>query len=140
MFAARREHLDKVIAPALVRGEWVLCDRFSDATFAYQGAGRGMDWSKLGMLEHWVQNSLQPDLTLLFDLSPELGKLRTDSIKTPDRFELEQHDFFRRVREGYLKRAQEAHGRIHIIDASQSIESIREVLTGIVNASLGGTL
>ena len=81
MFAARREHIDKVIAPALARGEWVLCDRFTDATFAYQGAGRGADWQRLRTLEQWVQGSLQPDLTLLFDVSPEVGRQRASSIK-----------------------------------------------------------
>jgi len=131
MFAARREHLDKVIRPALWRGEWVLCDRFSDATFAYQGAGSGADWNKLTILERWVQDSLQPDLTLLFDLPPELGKQRTDS-KSPDRFELEQGDFFRRVREGYLRRAHDAPDRIHVIDASQRIEPIRHQLDAIL--------
>ena len=98
MFAARREHLDKVIAPALAKGEWVLCDRFTDATFAYQGSGRGADWARLRTLEQWVQGSLQPDLTLLFDVTPEVGRQRAGSIKAPDRFEQEQNDFFQRVR------------------------------------------
>lgn len=132
MFAARREHLAKVIGPALARGEWVVCDRFSDATFAYQGAGRGADWDKLEMLERWVQDALQPDLTLLFDLPPELGKQRTGSIKTPDRFEQEQLEFFERVRVGYLKRAKAAPVRMHVIDASQSIEAIRQRVSGIL--------
>jgi len=107
MFAARREHLDKVIAPALARGEWVLSDRFTDATFAYQGSGRGLDWARLRALEQWVQGPLQPDLTLLFDVAPEIGRERAGSIKTPDRFEQERNDFFQRVREGYLRRAHE---------------------------------
>ena len=136
MFAARREHLAKVIHPALAREEWVVCDRFSDATFAYQGGGRGADWSKLKMLEQWVQGALQPDLTLLFDLPPEVGKQRTGSIKSPDRFEQEQHEFFERVRAGYLKRAKEAPARIHVIDASQSIEPIRQHLARILTSLL----
>lgn len=134
MFAARREHLAKVIEPALARGEWVVCDRFSDATFAYQGAGRGADWDKLELLERWVQGALQPDLTLLFDLSPELGKQRTGSIKTPDRFEQEQLEFFERVRLGYLKRAKAAPARMQVIDASQNIEAIRRRVGGILTA------
>src|SRR3954469_16821240 len=107
MFAARREHIDKVIAPALARGDWLLCDRFTDATFAYQGSGRGADWARLRTLEEWVQGGLQPDLTLLFDVAPEVGRARAGRIKTPDRFEQERDDFYGRVREGYLRRARE---------------------------------
>lgn len=134
MFAARREHLDKVIEPALARGEWVICDRFTDATFAYQGSGRGADWAKLKTLEQWVHSSLQPDLTLLLDLAPEVGKQRAGSIKTPDRFEREQSDFFQRVRDGYLKRAQEAPDRMRVIDASQSVEQVQQKLAEIAGA------
>ena len=105
MFAARREHIDKVIAPALARGDWVLCDRFTDATFAYQARRRGVDSRRIGELEQWVQGDLQPDLTLLFDLAPAVGRARAGSIKTPDRFERENEAFFERVREGYLQRA-----------------------------------
>ncbi len=125
MFAARCEHLDKVIAPALASGEWVLCDRFTDATFAYQGSGRGVDWSRLKILEQWVQGSFQPDLTLLFDIAPAVGRQRAGSIKTPDRFEQEQNDFFERVRDGYLQRAREHSSRIRVIAADSSLESIR---------------
>jgi dTMP kinase len=134
MFGARREHLATVIEPALARGEWVVCDRFSDATFAYQGGGRGADWSKLKILELWVQNSLQPDLTLLFDLPAELGKQRSGRIKSPDRFEQEQRDFFERVRAAYLRRAQEAAARIRVVDASQSVEQVQLNLAQIVTA------
>ena len=132
MFAARREHLDKVIAPALARGEWVLSDRFTDATFAYQGSGRGLDWARLRALEQWVQGPLQPDLTLLFDVAPEIGRERAGSIKTPDRFEQERNDFFQRVREGYLRRAREDAGRVRVIDAGASIEHIQSELRNIV--------
>jgi dTMP kinase len=132
MFAARREHIDKVIAPALAAGEYVVCDRFTDATFAYQGSGRGADWSRLGILEQWVQDNLQPDLTLLFDVAPEIGRERAGSIKQPDRFEQEQNDFFQRVREGYLRRAEEDAARIHVIDAGKSIEEVRRKLVEIV--------
>jgi dTMP kinase len=132
MFAARSEHLDKVIVPALARGEWVVCDRFTDATFAYQGSGRGVDWARLRILEQWVQGALQPDLTLLFDIAPEVGRQRAGSIKTPDRFEQEQNDFFQRVRDGYLRRAQENAARMRVIDAAADVEEIRRKLLEIV--------
>lgn len=132
MFAARREHLDKVIEPALARGEWVLCDRFTDATFAYQGSGRGADWARLRTLEQWVQGRLQPDLTLLFDVAPAVGRQRAGSIKTPDRFEQERDDFFQRVREGYLRRAREGAARVRVIDAGAPIEQIQRELRDIV--------
>ena len=134
MFAARRDHLDKVIVPALEKGEWVICDRFTDATFAYQGSGRGVDWGRLKILEQWVQGSLQPDLTLLFDVAPEVGRQRAGSIKTPDRFEQEQNDFFQRVRDGYLRRAREEPLRIRVIDADASVEEIRKTLAQIAGA------
>ncbi len=129
MFAARREHIEKVIAPALARGEWVLCDRFTDATFAYQGAGRGVANEKLGVLERWVQGSLQPDLTIIFDLPPAVGRARAGSIKSPDRFERENEAFFERVREGYLQRAKAAPQRIRLIDASRGIAEVQADLT-----------
>ena len=132
MFAARREHIDKVIEPALARGEWIICDRFTDATFAYQGSGRGADWARLQMLEQWVQGALQPDLTLLFDVAPEVGRQRAGSIKTPDRFEQEKDEFFQRVRDGYLRRAREDASRMRVIDASTDIGQIRRKLAGIV--------
>src|SRR5258706_13312117 len=128
MFAARREHIDKVIAPALAQGEWVVCDRFTDATFAYQGSGRGADWARLRRLEDWVQGGLQPDLTLVFDVAPEIGRQRAGSIKAPDRFEQEQNDFFQRVREGYLQRAREDAPRMRVIDAGATIEDIQRDL------------
>lgn len=134
MFAARREHIDKVIAPALARGEWVLCDRFTDATFAYQGGGRGADWQRLRTLEQWVQGPLQPDLTLLFDVSPEVGRQRASSIKVPDRFEQERDDFFARVREGYLRRAREDAKRVRVVDASRTVIEIQRELTQIMES------
>lgn len=132
MFAARREHLDKVIAPALTRGDWVLCDRFTDATFAYQGSGRGVDWSRLRTLEQWVQGPLRPDLTVLFDVAPEVGRQRAGSIKTPDRFEQERNDFFQRVRDGYLRRAREDAARMRVIDAGAQIEKVQRELRDLV--------
>ncbi len=131
MFAARREHIDKVIAPALARGSWVICDRFTDATFAYQGGGRGVDSRRLEILEQWVQGGLQPDLTLLFDLPPEVGRRRASKIRHPDRFEQEHEPFFQRVRQGYLQRALEAQARIRVIDASRDIEQIQQELAMI---------
>ncbi len=132
MFAARREHLDKVIEPALAGGTWVICDRFTDATFAYQGSGRGVDWAKLRVLEQWVQGALQPDLTLLFDVTPEVGRQRAGSIKSPDRFEQEENAFFMRVRDGYLRRAKEEPSRMRVIDAGTTVERIRQTIAQIV--------
>jgi dTMP kinase len=132
MFAARREHIDKVIAPALARGDWLLCDRFTDATFAYQGSGRGADWARLRTLEDWVQGGLQPDLTLLFDVAPNVGRQRAGSIKTPDRFEQERDDFFQRVRAGYLRRASENPSRVRVVDAASGIEQIQRELRDIM--------
>jgi dTMP kinase len=134
MFAARREHLDQVIEPALAKGEWVVCDRFTDATFAYQGGGRGVDWARLTQLEEWTQRGLQPDLTLLFNLAPEIGRQRARGARSADRFEQEQDDFYRRVREAYLRRAREDPSRIRVIDASQSIAHIQQQLTDIAGA------
>lgn len=134
MFAARREHLDKIIEPALGRGEWVICDRFTDATFAYQGGGRGVDWERLSQMERWVQRGLEPDLTLLFDLAPELGRERARSARGADRFEQEGSEFYARVREAYLKRARAAPSRIKVIDASGNIVQIQQHLSVITGA------
>jgi len=129
MFAARREHLAKVIEPALSCGEWVVCDRFSDATYAYQGGGRGLDRAKLQQLEHWVHGHLQPDLTLLFDLPLDVARERIVlASRVLDRFEQERADFHERVRQAYLERAHSSPARIRVIDAQQSIETIRNLL------------
>jgi dTMP kinase len=127
-FAARRDHIECVIQPALARGDTVLCDRFTDATFAYQGGGRGVDLSRLESLESWVQGDLQPDLTLWFDVDPEIAAKRRAAARSPDRFEQLDLAFFRRVREAYLQRATAAPGRFVRIDsgASQS-EVARQV-------------
>ncbi|HEX5125462.1 MAG TPA: dTMP kinase [Rhodocyclaceae bacterium] len=125
MFAARREHLAQVIEPALARGDWVVCDRFSDATFAYQVGGRGMDEDKFRTLEQWVHPALQPNLTFLFDISPAIAAQRLASGRVEaDRFEREQCDFFEKVRAAYLRRARVSHGRIVIIDAAQAPEPV----------------
>ena len=129
MFAARREHLAKVIEPALANGEWVVCDRFSDATYAYQGGGRGLDRAKLQQLEHWVHGHLQPDLTLLFDLPLDVARERIVlASRVLDRFEQERADFHERVRQAYLERAHSSPARIRVVDAQQSIETIRNLL------------
>ncbi len=124
MFAARAEHLEQVIRPALARGDWVLCDRFADATYAYQGGGRGLSLERIAALETWVQGQLCPDLTLLFDLPVEVGLTRAGKRGPADRFEKEDKDFFERVRAAYLKRASQYPDRYWIVDASQPAESV----------------
>ncbi|MGB8301824.1 MAG: dTMP kinase [Azonexus sp.] len=136
MFAARREHLAKVIEPALSNGEWVVCDRFSDATYAYQGGGRGLDRAKLQQLEHWVHGHLQPDLTLLFDLPLDVARERIVlASRVLDRFEQERADFHERVRQAYLERAHSSPARIRVVDAQQSIETIRNLLEITVSST-----
>lgn len=136
MFAARREHLAKLIEPALARGEWVVCDRFSDATYAYQGGGRGLDRAKFQQLEHWVHGHLQPDLTLLFDLPLDVARERIVlANRVLDRFEQERVDFHERVRQAYLERAHSSPARIRLIDGQQSIEQIRKLLEDVVSST-----
>jgi dTMP kinase len=125
VFAARRDHLREVIEPALARGAFVLCDRFTDSTFAYQGAGRGFDVHVLAQLETWVQQGRQPDLTLWFDLAPEEAARRRAAVRSADRLESEDEAFFTRVRSGYALRAQAAPARFARIDAAQSREAVR---------------
>lgn len=135
MFAARREHLAQVIEPALKRGEWVVCDRFTDATFAYQGGGRGLDRNKLQQLEHWVHENLQPDLTLLFDLPLDVARERIAlASRVLDRFEQERADFHERVRQVYLDRAKHNPSRIRVIDGQETIENIRKTLEQIISS------
>jgi len=124
VFAARRDHLQRVIAPALARGETVLCDRFTDATFAYQGGGRGFDTAVLAQLEQWVHSELQPDLTIWFDLPADIAAARRASARAPDRFESENAAFFDRVRRGYQARADAAPQRIVRIDASLERDAV----------------
>jgi dTMP kinase len=133
MFSARREHLDKVIMPALARGDWVISDRFTDASFAYQGGGRGLASNRLDDLERWVQGEFQPDLTLYFDVSIELGRQRVNASKTADRFEKEQDEFFQRVRAAYLQRAHKFPQRIRLIDSSQPLEKVKQSLHDIIS-------
>lgn len=133
MFAARREHLDKVIEPALAQGCWVVCDRFTDATFAYQSGGRGLDKHKFAALEHWVHPDLQPDLTFLFDLPCEIARERIAlSQRHLDRFEQERAQFHERVRLAYLERAHASAQRIRVIEADKTIDSIKKKLEEIL--------
>lgn len=132
MFAARREHLAQVIEPALARGDWVLSDRFTDATFAYQGGGRGLPRDKLEALERWVQGGFQPDRTVLFDVPTDTASERRGAAREPDRFESETEAFFTRTRDEYLRRAEEAPCRFSIVDSTQSIEAIRKQLEEII--------
>jgi len=144
MFAARREHLVQVIEPALARGDVVLCDRFTDATFAYQGGGRGFDWQVLGQLEAMVQTTAQgalrqPDLTVWFDLDPLIAAERLASARVPDKFESQPADFFAAVRAGYAKRQSEMPERFARIDAAQTRESVGEAVVHLVTPWLSRT-
>lgn len=132
MFAARLEHIEQVIKPALRGGKWVISDRFSDASFAYQGGGRGLDWDKLCQLEQWVHPDLQPDLTLFFDVPVEVARQRLANNVSLDRFEQEQADFFERVRAGYHKRVQQNPQRYVVIDAAQSLDIVKHKLEEII--------
>ena len=132
MFAARAEHLAKVIWSALEQGQWVLCDRFTDATYAYQGGGRGIDTGVITRLEQLVQGDFRPDLTLLLDVPVEIGLARASKRGTLDRFEQEKVEFFERVRAAYLEMAERSPQRYRIIDASESLELVQRKLAAIV--------
>ncbi len=132
MFAARLEHVEQVIRPALQRGAWVVSDRFSDASFAYQGGGRGVPLDKLEQLERWVHEGLQPDLTLLFDIPVEIARQRLSNNLTLDRFEQEQSDFFERVRAAYHHRVRQNPQRYAVIDAARPLENVKQQLEEIV--------
>lgn len=134
IFAARAQHLAEVIRPALARGKWVLCDRFTDATYAYQGGGRGIDMARIAALEQWVQGKLRPDVTLLLDAPVEVGLARAAGRKrAADRFELERRAFFVKVRQAYLDMAREHPGRYCVIDASQPLEQVKIQLSEVIN-------
>ena len=132
MFAARREHVEQVIKPALARGDWVISDRFTDASYAYQCGGRGIAEQRLKQLEDWVLQGFKPDLTLVFDVPTEVAALRRGHAREADRFEQEARDFFQRVRDAYLTRARQEPGRIKIINADQPIAAIQRDLTRIL--------
>ena len=125
MFAARAQHLAQVICPALARGDWVLCDRFTDATYAYQGGGRGIAPARIAAMETWVQAELRPDLTLLLDVPEDIGLQRAGQRSSPDRFERERVEFFARVRATYLDMAKSNAARYRVIDASQPLENVQ---------------
>lgn len=133
MFAARAEHLARVIRPALEAGTWVLCDRFTDATYAYQGGGRGIANQRIATLEEWVQGTLRPDLTLLLDLPVAEGLRRAGQRSAPDRFEAEQAAFFERVRQAYLALAQQYPARYRVIDATQPLEAVQKHIQTVLS-------
>ena len=132
MFAGRAQHIDQVIEPALAEGRWILCDRFTDATYAYQGAGRKMGSDLIAELEILVQGSLRPDLTLILDIPVDIGLKRASARSDPDRFELEQVEFFERVRRGYLGIAEQEPDRCKLIDASQSLEQVQSQIANVL--------
>jgi dTMP kinase len=132
MFAARAEHLKRKIIPALNAGQWVLCDRFTDATYAYQGGGRGISAERIAQLETWVQGTLRPDLTLLLDLPVAAGMARAGKRSAPDRFEREQRVFFDQVRACYLDIAQREPGRMKIIDAAVSLTAVQQQIGRVI--------
>ncbi len=138
MFAARREHVERVIAPALARGDWVLCDRFTDATWAYQGGGHGVDRTHIATLERWVHDDCRPDLTILFDVPPAVSRERleraTANGRTLDRFEREGTAFAERVRAAYLDRARAEPGRFRVVDSTRPQQAVRADLAAIVDA------
>lgn len=132
MFAARAQHLSQKIRPALARGAWVLCDRFTDATFAYQGGGRGLDIEPIRTLERLVQQGLSPDITLLLDLPVEIGMARATARSAPDRFEQEKLQFFSRVREAYHQRAEAEPERFRIIDAAPALPAVQQQIADVL--------
>ena len=137
MFAARAQHLNKVIKPALDRGAWVLCDRFTDSTYAYQGGGRGIDINKIAALEGFVQGDLRPDMTLILDIDVEVGLERASKRAALDRFEFEQVEFFERVRAAYLTRAEQASERYRIVDAGQPLLSVKSDIKQVLEQLYG---
>lgn len=134
IFAARRDHLQSCIEPALARGATVLCDRFTDATFAYQGGGRGFNLQVLAQLEAWVQEGRQPDLTLWFDLPPAVAAARRSAVRSPDRFESQDDAFFGRVRDGYLQRMTAAPQRFARLDAALAPEAVWQQIEAALEA------
>ena len=134
MFAARNEHLAQVIKPALARGAYVLSDRFTDATFAYQCGGRGVPSEKIVALEHWVQGDLQPDVTLLFDVPVEVSVQRLANAREPDKFEAESVEFFTRIRNAYLERARQFPQRFRIIDANRPLDAVKQTIEELLQS------
>ena len=137
VFAARAQHLQQVIKPALARGAWVLCDRFTDATYAYQGGGRGLDVATIAQLEHLVQGDLRPDLTLVLDIDVELGLQRARQRAELDRFESEAVAFFERVRAAYRALAEAAPARYAVVNAGQPLVAVQQDIDRVLQALLG---
>ncbi|HHX2509610.1 TPA: dTMP kinase [Neisseria subflava] len=137
MFAARQQHLETVILPALKNGTHVVSDRFTDATFAYQGGGRGVPLQDIATLEHWVQGDFRPDLTLLLDVPLEVSMARISQTREKDRFEQEEAEFFNRVREVYLQRANEQPERYAVIDSSQSLDAVKDQIETTLDSHFG---
>jgi dTMP kinase len=137
VFAARAEHVEQVIEPALAAGRWVLCDRFTDATFAYQCGGRGLAWTAVEMLAAWVHPGLAPDLTLLFDIDPARAAERLAAARSADRFESEQVEFFARVRTAYLRLAAHAPERFVTLDSAAAPAAVRAAMLAAVDRWLG---
>ena len=137
MFAARQQHLETVILPALKNGTHVVSDRFTDATFAYQGGGRGVPLQDIDTLEHWVQGDFRPDLTLLLDVPLEVSMARINQTREKDRFEQEEAEFFNRVREVYLQRANEQPKRYAVIDSSQSLDAVKNQIETALDSHFG---
>ena len=133
MFAARNEHIHRKIMPALAQGDWVLSDRFTDASYAYQGGGRGLDINRIAQLEQWVLQDFTPDMTLLLDVPVELGMSRIESRGKKDRIELEAMDFFNRVRESYIDRSKQFPDRIKLIDSSQTVEFTTQQIKAVLD-------
>ncbi len=136
MFAARAQHIEQVIQPALKQGQWVLCDRFTDATYAYQGGGRGIPNERIATLERWVQDTLRPDMTVLLDLPVEIGLARAAERGVADRFEKEQQTFFEQVRQAYLVQAQKTPERYRIIDASRTLDEVQQQIAAVLQLIL----
>ena len=134
MFAARNEHIQNKIMPALKQGDWVLSDRFTDASYAYQGGGRGLDVSRIAQLEQWVLQDFTPDMTLLLDVPVEIGMSRVESRGKKDRIELEATDFFNRVRQAYIDRSEQFPERIKLIDSSQTVEHTKQQIKVILDS------
>jgi dTMP kinase len=138
MFAARREHVENVIRPALTRGDWVLCDRFTDASYAYQGGGHGVDAPRIAQLAQWVHGDCNPDLTFLFDVPESVSRMRLERAagegRVLDKFEREQHEFTARVRAVYLERAKAEPSRFRVIDSTRPLGEVRAELTALVDA------
>jgi len=136
MFAARAQHLATLIKPSLKQDKWVLCDRFTDATYAYQGGGRGIPMQRIAILENWVQGDLRPDLTILLDLPVEIGMQRASERSEPDRIEQEKNNFFEAVRQRYLQMAKDFPQRYRVIDASQTLEQVQNGIATVLDEYL----